>query len=161
MTTITSICECFFSESKKEEALKNKIIDQAQVGGIGEIISSSNIYVMKCINLILKIDIIKKAYGAHIVLGFIVIEIICTIVYCKKDINLIYKYIYEISSKYVNYLENKNKQDKFFLDINDINGIIPKIYIKNKTINNKVVEAKLLIKQTKLAKKIKLNKIII
>ena len=52
MTTITSICECFYSESKKEDALKNKILDQAQVGGIGEIISSSNIYVMKCIKLI-------------------------------------------------------------------------------------------------------------
>ena len=157
MTTITTICECFYSETKKEDALKNKILDQAQVGGIGEVISSSNIYVMKCINLILKIDTIKKAYGAHIILGFIVIEIICTIVYCKKDINLIYKYIYEISSKYVNYLENKNKQDKFFLDINDINGILPKIYIKNKTINNKIVEAKLLIKQTKLEKKDKIK----
>ena len=157
MTTITTICECFYSETKKEDALKNKILDQAQVGGIGEVISSSNIYVMKCINLILKIDTIKRAYGAHIILGFIVIEIICTIVYCKKDINLIYKYIYEISSKYVNYLENKNKQDKFFLDINDINGILPKIYIKNKTINNKVVEAKLLIKQTKLEKKDKIK----
>ena len=160
MTTITTICECFYSESKKEDALKNKILSQAQVGGIGEIISSSNIYVMKCINLILKIDIIKKAYGAHIILGFIIIEIICTLVYCKKDINLINKYIYEISDKYVKYLEkynNKNvlinKQDKLFLDINDVNGKPPKIYVKNKGVDNKIVKAKLLIKQTTLAKK--------
>ena len=87
MTTITAICECFFSEAKKEDALKNKVLDQAQVGAIGEIISSSNIYVIKCINLILKIDSLKKVYGSHIISGFIIIEIICTIIYFKKDIN--------------------------------------------------------------------------
>ena len=162
MTTITTICECFYSETKKEDALKNKVLEQAPVGGIGEIISSSNIYVMKCIGLILKIDTLKKAYGAYIILGFILIEIICTIVYCVKDINLIYKYLYEISNKYVNYLEtnlgnNKNvlinKQDKLFLDINDINSKLPKIYVKNKTNDNKIVEAKLLIRQIALSKK--------
>ena len=117
---------------------------------------------MKCIGLILKIDTLKKAYGAYIILGFILIEIICTIVYCVKDINLIYKYLYEISNKYVNYLEtnlgnNKNvlinKQDKLFLDINDINSKLPKIYVKNKTNDNKIVEAKLLIRQIALSKK--------
>ena len=114
--------------------------------------------------LILKPDSIKKAYGAHIILGFFVIDIICTIVYCSKDINLIHKYIYEISNKYLNYLEgNKNKnvllnkEDKLFLDINDMNNKIPKIYIKNKTNDNKIVEAKLVIRQTALAKKDTIN----
>ena len=162
MTTITTICECFYSETKKEDALKNKVLEQAPVGGIGEIISSSNIYVMKCIDLVLNIDKIKKAYGVYIIVGFIFIEIICTIVYCAKDISLIHKYLYEISNKYVNYLDKKkannknvliNNQDKLFLDINNINSRLPKIYVKNKTIDNKIVEAKLLIRQVALAKK--------
>ena len=38
MAIITTICECFYSESKKEEGLKNKVLDKIQVGGIGEII---------------------------------------------------------------------------------------------------------------------------
>ena len=155
MTTITAICDCFLNEGKKEDELKNKVLEQAQLGAVGDIISSSNLYVMKCINLLLKIDLIKKAYGAHIILCFIIIEIICTIIYCTKDINLIHTYIKEISNEYINYLMKKaSNKNKIFLDINNINDKLPKIYIKNKNNDNTKIEAKLLIKQkTSLVKK--------
>ena len=159
MTTITAICECYFSESKKEDALKDKVLDQAQVGALGDIISKSNIYVIKCINLILKSDLIKKAYGSYIILGFITIEIICTIIFFKKDIILINEYMHEITNKYIDYLGKKgnkinyrknerNQPDKIFLDINKRNEF-PQIYIRNKTEDNRPVEAKLIIKKKK------------
>ena len=37
MAIITTICECFYSESKKEDFLKDKVLDQAQVGALGDI----------------------------------------------------------------------------------------------------------------------------
>ena len=159
MTTTTAICDCFYSESNKEDALKSDVLNKAQLGAIGDIISSSNIYVLKCIKLLLQIDLIKKAYGAYIIVGFILIEIICTIIYCKKDTKLINSYIFVIGNKYVDYVvkkeieENINK-DKIFLNIDNINNKLPKIYIKNnKTVDNTKIEAKLYIKRSSLVKK--------
>ena len=107
ITTITAICECFYSESKKEDFLKDKVLDQAQLGAIEEMISKSNIYVIKCINLVLKFETIKKAYGCFIILSLIIIEIICTIIYCKKDINSINKYILGITNKFIDFVSIK------------------------------------------------------
>ena len=73
LTTNSTICECFLSESKREENLKNKILEQAQLGAIEQVMSNSNIYVLKCIKLIFNINIFKRCYGAFIILGFIFI----------------------------------------------------------------------------------------
>ena len=170
MTTITAICECFYSESKKEDMLKNKVLDQTQVGAIGEIISSSNIYVIKCINLVFKINSIRKAYGTYIIICLIIIEIFCTIIYFKKDINLINKYIYEITNRYINYLgqkkdqkidEQKNLRNKpgiISLDTMDKNNEPPKRYTKNETLDNKIVEHRLITRKILLERKNKINK---
>jgi hypothetical protein len=34
MSTITAICECFYSEAKNEENLKDKVLEEAQIGFI-------------------------------------------------------------------------------------------------------------------------------
>ena len=108
MTSITAICECFYSESKKEDNLKEKILDQAELGTLEKIISRSNIYVVKCINLVLNVDTIKRAYGGYIIFILIIFEIICTIIYCKKDVNSINRYITGITDKYINSLIKQN-----------------------------------------------------
>ena len=54
MSTVTVICECFFSKTRREDNIKNKVMDQTQIGFVEDIISSSNIYVVKCIYLVLK-----------------------------------------------------------------------------------------------------------
>ena len=59
MTTITSICECFYKESKRKENLKNKVLEQTQFGIASEMISSSNIYVIKCIKLVFDSKVLK------------------------------------------------------------------------------------------------------
>ena len=77
--------------------------------------------------------------------------------------------MYEITDKYIDYLDkkrNKNiygkndklKPDKIVLDINKRNEI-PQIYIRNKTEDNRLVEAKLIIKKKPILKKTT-NKII-
>ena len=122
MTTITAICECFFSEAKREENLKDKVLEQAQIGFIEDIINRSNIYVIKCFKSILKKDYFMKCYGAFIILFLIFIEIICTIIYCTSSINSITKYIMNIAYKYINYLSEQNKEEINF-KINNKNKI--------------------------------------
>ena len=68
MTTITSICECYYSETKKEDTLKNKILEESQLGDIEKMISRSNLYVIKCINLVFVKKYTKKCYGGFIIL---------------------------------------------------------------------------------------------
>ena len=104
MTSITAICECFYSESKKEENLKDKVMDQAQIGILEEMISKSNIYVIKCISLVLETNNFKKCYGGFFILGLFIIELIFTIIYCKKNIYSINKYIFCITNKYISHL---------------------------------------------------------
>ena len=64
--------------------------------------------------------------------------------------------MYDITNNYINYWKkkesDKNKPDIIFLDINNKNEKLPKIYIKNKTNDNKKIEGKLLIRKTSLIK---------
>lgn len=111
MTEITAICECFYSEEKKQNALKDKVLEESQVSVVDEMISSSNIYVVKCINLVVNLKYVKKSHGGFIILSLMIIEIIFTIFYFVKNIYSINKYINSITNKYINYLLKK-KPDK-------------------------------------------------
>ena len=104
MTEVTAICECYYSEEKKQNTLTNKILEESQLSVLEEIISSSNIYVVKCINLVSNIIYIKKCYGSFIILALMIIEIIFVIIYFTKNANLINEYIYMISNKFINHL---------------------------------------------------------
>ena len=130
ITTITAICECYFSETKREENLKDKVLEQAQIGFIEDIINKSNIYVIKCIKSVLKIELIikyiKKCYGVFIILFLIFIEIICTIIYCISSKKSIDKYILNLANNYIDYLNKKNNNKVKFKNDN-------KIKIKEKT----------------------------
>ena len=122
-TTITAICECFYSEEKREENLKDKVLDQAQIGFIQDIITKSNIYVLKCVKLIFKKEYIIKCYGVFIILFLIIIEIICTVIYFARNLMSIRKYILNLANKYIDYLNQKNKNKiKFNNNINNNNN---------------------------------------
>ena len=111
MSTITAICECFYIESKRDENIKNKVMEQSQISFVEDIISSSNIYVIKCIDLVFKKNTIKKSYGSIIIICLMLIELICIIFYSKNNIYSINKYILSLTNQYINYLLviNSNK----------------------------------------------------
>ena len=111
MSTITAICECFYIESKREENIKNKVMEQSQISFVEDIITRSNIYVIKCIDLVFKKNTIKKSYGSIIIVCLMLIELICIIFYSKNNIYSINKYILSLTNKYINYLLviNSNK----------------------------------------------------
>ena len=173
LTTNSSICECFLSQTKREENLKNKVLEQAQLGALQQVISNSNIYVLKCIKLLFNINIFKRCYGAFILLGFILIEIICAIFYFLKNIISINKYVFAITNKYINnisaQLQNSRDNNKIFkkpeLIIYDNNTYKnnnppPKTkLIAKKSENNKNPNKKLILrKQLRTIKKTTINK---
>ena len=136
MTTITSICNCFFSTSKKEADLKDKVLEQSQIGFVEDMISSSNIYVVKCIYLLTTGKALKKCYGGFLILCLVIAEIICTVVYCKKNIYSINKYIFSITKKFVNNLLQHNNKTNEKEKINDINNTKKVLVTKNENNNN-------------------------
>ena len=125
LTEVTAICECYYSDEKKKDALKNKILEESQLSVVDEIISSSNIYVVKCINLISHIIYIKKCYGSFIILALMIIEIIFVLIYFVKNSHLINEYIYMITNRYIShYLNQKSKEVQFKPNINNDTKII-------------------------------------
>ena len=167
MTTIIAICECYYSESKREDELKNKVLEQAQINTFEEIISSSNIYVVKCIKLVFNTNIIKKCYGSFIILFLIIIEIICTTYYCLRNIFSINKYIFGITNKFIKSLlpkdiisKNNNKVKKKAKKLlkENKNNAPPKIDIKDrKQIINNNQENITIIKKSKNSNILSIN----
>ena len=109
MTSITSICECFFNEEKREQSLKDKVLEEAEISYIDKIINSSNIYVIKCFKLIFNFNNLKKCYGAFIIILLMILQISCTVYFYSKGLYLINKYIFELINKYIEFLSPKNK----------------------------------------------------
>ena len=131
MTSITSICQCFFSDSKKEENLKDKILEQTQLSFVEDIITSSNIYVIKCFKSVFDRKSINKCYGGFFILLLFIAKIILTLIYYKRNIYSINKYIFLITNKYIDYLsQNKTNQKD-----NDISNKDIKENISIKSIN--------------------------
>ena len=133
MTTITSICECFYKESKRKENLKNKVLEQTQFGIASEMISSSNIYVIKCIKLVFDSKILKTCYGGFVIFCLILAEIVCTLFYFLRNIYSVNKYIFVITNKYIDYLlkQKSTKKD----EIHSIKNI-KKLTVTKNSINN-------------------------
>ena len=86
MTSITSICECFFNEEKREQSLKDKVLEEAEISYIDKIINSSNIYVIKCFKLIFNFNNLKKCYGAFIIILLMILQISCTVYFYSKGL---------------------------------------------------------------------------
>ena len=128
LTTMESMCECKFSNllSFGENALV-----QNALGGITDLLSSSNIMVFKCYKDLLQKKYFIKNTGGFIFLGIIFSEVIISIIFFFIDMFKVFKYLYKLTDHYINSLntKNKNKNSKKgnnFLIINSIENEPPK-----------------------------------
>ena len=106
ITSFKAICECSYSSSNKD-LLKDNALYQSQVGELEELISSINIYVMKCYKNMINKIYFKECFGGLIILILLIIEIICTIIYYLKGFFSIKVYIFDIATKFINYISPK------------------------------------------------------
>jgi hypothetical protein len=108
VTTLKAICECVFNSLKDNAILSNNILYQSQLGQIEEMISSTNIVIIKCYEDIFKYKYFISSIGGFIILGLILTQIIVSILYSINSLYYIRKYLFEISNKFILYIANPN-----------------------------------------------------
>ena len=97
-----TICECKFKDIINNEIFKDNVLINSAVDELVQLISQSNLNVLKCYKYIFKY--FKRSYGGFIVIIFIFIQIILTIIYYFYELYEIKKYIFELTDKYLKYV---------------------------------------------------------
>ena len=116
LTSLKSICECKYNNFKKKNFIEDSLIYQTGVGEIKNILSHTNIEIIKCYEDIFNFKNFISNYGGFMILSFIIIQIITTIIYYLKSLYLIRKYLFEIANKYISYISSQ-KNNSFSTEI--------------------------------------------
>ena len=109
LTSMESICLCKFNDLIRNEFIEDNAILSNTLGEITEIISNSNLDVLKCYENVFKIKFIKKGYGGFIIFSIIFFEIILSLIFIFYDINMIRKYLYNLTNYYLYLISDKKK----------------------------------------------------
>ena len=149
--TLKAICECKINN--KENILSNNILYQSQIGQIEEMISNTNIGIIKCYKDIFKYKYFISSTGGFIILSLIFVQIICTIIYSWNNLYKIRKYIFMITNKYLFYLSNPNNNLPF-----QNNSIPSTEKAKAPPKKNKIIERQASLNETKGRKNIRRHK---
>ena len=104
LTSLKSICECKFNEIIYDKIFGNSIVEQSQLEEIKELISQTNIEIIKCYKDLFFSKYYISSPGFFIVICLIIIQIISFIVFLYKDLYSIRKYIFTITNQYILYL---------------------------------------------------------
>ena len=139
LTELKAICECKYN-SKNKNLLEDNLMYQTGVGEIRTFLSNTNIEVITCYKDIFKYKYFISNVGGFMILFCIALQIIFTIIYYKKGMYPIRKYIFDITSKYITYLQKDN---------NISNNLVSQISNKNIIIKNTPPKKKYSMKQLK------------
>ena len=107
LTSMMAICQCKFTEILsgnifKENAFVSKISEE-----IIEIITLSNLEILKCYKDIFKYKYFIKNTGGFIILGVIFFQSICMIIFICKSVNKMRKYSFGLIEIYLRYINPK------------------------------------------------------
>ena len=108
LTNLEAICECEFNSIINNNFITNNILFQNQYEEIHNIISQTNIQIIKCYEDIFDIKYFKNNIGGFIIMTLIIIEIISILIFSIKSLFFIRKYIFGLSGAYILYLSNRN-----------------------------------------------------
>ena len=134
LTTMESICECKFNEIIKNEIIEGNAFIQNALGGITDIISSSNILVLQCYKNVFKKKYIIKGYGAFIITFIAFMEFVFSFVFFLYDMAVIKKYLYNLAEYFLVFI-NKNKNRFNIINNNPSHRINKKIKAPPKRVN--------------------------
>ena len=91
----------------------NNILSKSQeMQEIKEIISQTNIEIIRCYKNIFLLSNIKTFIGGLIIVILIIGQIISTIIFFSKNKYLIRTYIFRITNKYINFIRNENMKNE-------------------------------------------------
>ena len=111
LTTMESKCECKFNLLKNDLVEGNALLENT-IGEITDILSNSNLDVLKCFKNAFNIENISKGIGGFIIIGILFIQIFFSFKFLLYDINQIIRYLYNLAEKFINYNDKKNKNIK-------------------------------------------------
>ena len=104
LTALKAICECKFSNLKKQNILEDNLMYQSGVGEITDLLSHTNIEIIKCYKDVFTYKFFISNIGGFIILFFISIQIIVSIIYLKKGLYSVKKFIFDITNKYISFI---------------------------------------------------------
>ena len=110
LTTMESICECKFNDIINNDLIERNAIFQNTIGEITDIISSSNILVLKCFKNVFKKEYFLKGHGAFIIMSIAIIQIIFAFLFTLYDMRIIKKYLFNLTEYFMLYI-NKNRNN--------------------------------------------------
>jgi hypothetical protein len=101
--TMRAICECKFNNIINNNLFINSAFYRSQVGQIQEILSETNIEIIKCFKEFIKYKYCISCIGGYIILAFIFIQISLTLFYSIKSNYPLRKYIFDITDNFLLY----------------------------------------------------------
>ena len=107
LTSLRAICNCKLNDIMKKNIFENNAIYQSTLGNIEDIISKTNIEVVKCFKEVFTYKYAFSSIGLYVILVLLISVIILTIIYFKKTSYKIQKYIYDITEQYLFYLSTQ------------------------------------------------------
>ena len=113
LETLESICECKFNNLFSNDIIEENALLKSTLGEITDIISNSNLDVLKCYKDVFNKEYFLNNIGGYIIIIIFIIELIFAIKFLANDMSTIRKYLYNLSEKYINLLEDKTNKVKF------------------------------------------------
>ena len=139
LTSMKAICSCTFTDISKADIL----VDNPYLSEVFEIISSSNIQVLKCMKYMFKK--FESSVGGFLMVFCIILVICMGIRFYYKDLGIIKKYIIDKTTSYINYLNElitEEEEQKTNLFMNSMDGKISDIKSKNQNNQNSNIDIK-------------------
>jgi len=163
--TNKSICECPLNDLLDNDIIEGNKFLQNSMETIKTLVQKTNIEVLRCYKDLFIGKFYVSNHGSFIIMGFFLIQIILTIIYYKKYIFKMRKYLFNLTQNYLLYLAskgininiedsisekdkkllnntktlNKNFISKFESNLGDIEQ---KVKTNKKIHNNKVIKSK-------------------
>ena len=152
--TMRAICECKFNDIINSNIFSNSAFYRSQVGQIQEILSETNIEIIKCFKEFIKYKYCISCIGGYIIFAFIIIQISLTLFYSIKSKYPLRKYIFNVTDNFLLHLSKNPISKKTIFEPNRKNK--SKTHLINTTRNKQFQNNK---KDThrKLSKKLLLN----
>ena len=111
LTTMESICECKFTDMMHNQLIEGNALIEDTLGEITDIISSSNLMVLKCYKNAFRKENITKNSGGFIILSIFLFELVFALIFILYDMAKIRKYLYNLTEYFLIYNNSINKNN--------------------------------------------------
>ena len=136
ITSLKAICECKINNFINKNLFGNNLLYQSSFGEVEDLISKTNIEVVKCYKDILDVNYIFSNLGSYIIFFLLLTHIILSIIYFHKGFFFLAKYLLDKTEKYVSYLNSQKDNAKNPIYNNSKN------FLDNKTSKNNPMKRK-------------------